>query len=282
MRATDRVFGDLGDDKVLGGPGDRDEVGGGLGIDTVNGGPGNEDLVHGDYGYDRMDGGPGEGDIASFATAVAGGKGAAASGSRSPRTRRCGDGHDRLFRFEAIEGSAFDDTLIGDTGRQRDRRRPRQRPIIGGGGRDTLDGGQGNDRCKGGPTRISCGPEKPAQRLRLRPARSRPGGGGGLQIVGGSGPDNFTVAYDEASTEPSSVTARDKGTRGGRRLRPPRPGDPKQVICADERPGALADGRPRARQRQLARRRLACARSTSSASPAATATTRSTAAPRTT
>ena len=69
------MIGDLGDDKVMGGAGDHDEVAGDLGIDIVNGGPGNEDLVHGDYGWDRMSGGAGKGDIASFATAVAGGKG---------------------------------------------------------------------------------------------------------------------------------------------------------------------------------------------------------------
>ena len=52
---------------------------------------------------------------------------AAASGSRCADHRARGDGHDRLFRFESIEGSAFDDTLIGNKQAQRDRRRPRQR-----------------------------------------------------------------------------------------------------------------------------------------------------------
>ena len=112
---------------MLGGAGNRDEVAGDLGIDIVNGGPGDEDLVHGDYGYDRMSGGAGKGDIASFATAVAGGKGSGVWASlRAHRAR--GDGHDKLFGFESLEGSAFRDTLIGNQQAQRDRRRPRRRP----------------------------------------------------------------------------------------------------------------------------------------------------------
>jgi Ca2+-binding RTX toxin-like protein len=193
---ADRVFGDLGDDHVSGGGGDRDEVSGGLGIDTVNGGPGNEDLVRGDYGYDRMDGGPGQGDIASFATSVAGLKGSGVWVSL-PRHKAFGDGHDRLFRFESIEGSAFHDTLIGDGHSNVIDGGPGNDTIRGGGGRDTLNGGQGDDHCQGGPTRISCGHEATpvgSAYVRLDPD---PEGGGGLQIVGGSGRDDLTVEYLE-------------------------------------------------------------------------------------
>jgi Ca2+-binding RTX toxin-like protein len=195
----DRVMGDLGDDKVLGGAGSYDEVAGNLGIDIVNGGPGNFDLVHGDYGYDRMSGGAGKGDIASFATAVAGGKGSGVWVSL-PAHKARGDGHDRLFGFESIEGSAFRDTLIGnkqdnviDGGPGNDR-------LVGGGGSDQLNGGQGSDGCVGAKGRtVSCGPEKPPKGsayIQLDPVA---GGGAGLQIVGGGGPDHFVVAFDEAS-----------------------------------------------------------------------------------
>src|SRR3954454_15910372 len=109
----DRVIGDLGDDKLRGGSGDGDEVAGSLGIDTASGGPGNFDLVHGDYGYGRMDGGPGHGDIASFATDVGAGRSGGVKVSLA-KHRAKGDGHDRLFRFEALEGSAFDDILSGN------------------------------------------------------------------------------------------------------------------------------------------------------------------------
>ncbi|HEY2333873.1 MAG TPA: calcium-binding protein [Solirubrobacterales bacterium] len=200
----DRVYGDLGDDKLLGGSGNYDEVAGGLGIDTLNGGPGDFDFVHGDYGYDRMDGGPGKGDIASFATDVGAGRDGGVKASLATHRAR-GDGHDRLFRFESLEGSAFEDTLIGN----------RQSNVIdggagddvirGGGGRDELIGGQGSDRCNGAKGRTaSCGREaklKASAYVELdTPLDSVPGGGGGLEIVGGGGRDDFTVAFDEASS----------------------------------------------------------------------------------
>ncbi len=197
---TDRVFGDLGDDHVSGGSGNQDEVSGGLGIDTVNGGPGNEDLVRGDYGYDRMDGGPGSGDIASFSTSVAGRKGSGVWVSL-PQHKALGDGHDRLFRFESIEGSAFRDTLIGDAHPNVIMGGPGNDTIKGGGGRDTLNGGQGTDHCQGGPTRISCGPEAPPVGSAYITLDPDPAGGAGLQIVGGAGPDHFTVAYAEETVE---------------------------------------------------------------------------------
>jgi Ca2+-binding RTX toxin-like protein len=203
----DRVNGDLGDDKILGGAGNYDEVAGDLGIDIVNGGPGDLDLVHGDYGYDRMSGGAGRGDIASFATAVAGGKGTGVWASLA-KHRAFGDGHDKLFGFESIEGSAFRDTLIGDKGANSIDGGPGDDHLRGGGGADVLNGGQGRDGCEGarGHT-VSCGPEGPPKAsayVQLDPAA---GGGAGLQIVGGGGPDNIDVAFDEAG-ETFLVTAR--------------------------------------------------------------------------
>jgi Ca2+-binding RTX toxin-like protein len=196
---TDRVLGDLGDDKLTGGSGNGDEVGGGLGIDTISGGPGNYDLVHGDYGYDRMDGGAGAGDIASFATAVAGGKGTGIWASLKVHRAR-GDGHDRLFRFESLEGSAFRDTLIGNRQANMIDGGPGDDTLIGAGGADTLIGGQGKDGCKGGKGTESCGRErapKAAAYVQLDPLS---GGGAGLQVVGGAGRDDLTVAFDEAAS----------------------------------------------------------------------------------
>jgi Ca2+-binding RTX toxin-like protein len=209
----DRVVGDLGDDKVLGGAGAYDEVAGDLGIDIVNGGPGKGDLVHGDYGYDRMSGGAGGGDIASFATAIAGGKGSGIWASlRLHRAR--GDGHDKLFGFEDLEGSAFRDVLIGNHRANAVDGGPGDDHLIGGGGHDELDGGQGRDGCVGAKGRTtSCGREKPPKGsayVQLDPAG---GGGAGLQIVGGGGPDRLVVVFDEAS-EAFSVTA-EKGVAVG-------------------------------------------------------------------
>jgi Ca2+-binding RTX toxin-like protein len=196
----DRVIGDLGDDHLFGGPGDADEVAGSLGIDTLSGGPGDFDLVHGDYGYDRMDGGAGKGDIASFATDVGAGRDGGVKVSLAAHRAR-GDGHDRLFRFESVEGSAFEDILVGnrqanviDGGAGND-------TIRGGGGRDELIGGQGTDRCQGAKGHTSsCGREKKLKASAYVELDAERGGGGGLEIVGGGGPDSFTVSFDEQTS----------------------------------------------------------------------------------
>jgi Ca2+-binding RTX toxin-like protein len=207
---TDRVFGDLGDDHVSGGPGNRDEVSGGLGIDTVNGGPGDEDIVRGDYGYDRMDGGPGKSDIASFSTAVAGRKGSGVWVDLA-KHKAFGDGHDRLFRFESIEGSAFHDTLIGDKQSNVIIGGPGNDTIIGGGGHDELNGGQGDDKCKGGPIRVSCGKEPAPVGSAYVTLDPDPARGGGLQIVGGTGRDDLVVSYAEGEAKEEENREHDTG-----------------------------------------------------------------------
>jgi Ca2+-binding RTX toxin-like protein len=203
----DRVIGDLGDDRVLGGTGDGDEVAGDLGIDIANGGPGDEDLVHGDYGWDRMSGGAGQGDIASFATARAGGKGSGVWVSLKAH-KAFGDGHDKLFAFESIEGSAFRDTLIGSKGANVISGGLGDDQLMGGGGHDFLNGNQGTDSCQGAKGRTtSCGKEAAPNASAYVQLNPTPGGGAGLQIVGGGGRDQFVVAFDEAS-ESFSVTAK--------------------------------------------------------------------------
>jgi Ca2+-binding RTX toxin-like protein len=212
--AADRVIGDLGDDKLLGGSGGADEVAGSLGIDTINGGPGDLDFVHGDYGYDRMDGGPGKADVASFATDVASERSGGVKVNLT-RHRARGDGHDRLFRFESLEGSAFDDILIGNGKANVIEGGAGDDTIRGGGGRDELLGGQGSDRCNGAKGRTeSCGREaklKASAFVELDPVA---GGGGGLVLAGGGGPDHFVIAFDEALST-FGVTA-DKGIALGR------------------------------------------------------------------
>jgi Ca2+-binding RTX toxin-like protein len=196
----DIAIGDLGDDTVLGGAGDADEVSGSLGIDTISGGRGDFDLVHGDYGYDRMDGGSGKGDIASFATDVGAGRGGGVRVYLAKHKSR-GDGHDRLFRFESLEGSAFDDILVGNKQANQIHGGPGDDTILGGGGPDTIDGGEGKDGCKGAKGRtVSCGPEKKPKASAYVEIDFTIGDGGGLALVGGGGPDHFVVAYDPAST----------------------------------------------------------------------------------
>lgn len=230
----DRAIGDLGDDKVVGGAGSFDEVAGDLGIDIVNGGAGDFDLVHGDYGWDRMSGGAGKGDIASFATAVAGGKGSGIWASlRTHRAR--GDGHDKLFGFESLQGSAFRDTLFGSKGDNRIDGGPGDDHIFGGGGRDEINGGQGVDGCDGAKGRTeSCGKERAPKATAYVQLNPLADGGAGIQIVGGGGRDHFVVSFDEPS-ETFNVLAR-KGLAVG-----PGCGHPGGVTtvasCAAEGPG---------------------------------------------
>jgi Ca2+-binding RTX toxin-like protein len=226
---TDRAVGDLGDDKVMGGTGDADEAAGSLGIDTINGGSGEFDLVHGDYGYDRMDGGPGAGDIASFATKVAGGKGAGVWVSLQRHKAR-GDGHDRLFRFEDVEGSAFRDTLLGSKSANRINGGPGDDTLRGGGGIDELVGGQGSDGCQGAKGRTaSCGKEAPPKATAYVQLDRAKGGGGGLQIIGGAGKDTITALAYDGETQTFGI-ASNKGIATGpgctRRIE-----DHNQAIC---------------------------------------------------
>lgn len=230
----DQVSGNLGDDKILGGRGDRDEVAGDLGIDVVNGGPGAEDHVHGDYGYDRMSGGAGVGDIASFATARAGGRGSGVWASLK-RHKAFGDGHDKLFGFESLEGSAFRDTLIGSKAANVVDGGPGDDQLRGGGGLDFLDGGQGTDGCTGAKGRTtSCGREAPPKASAYVHLSPTPGGGAGLQVVGGGGRDRFIVAYDEVN-ETFSLTARKGVAIGPGCLRAP--GSALTVSCPANGPG---------------------------------------------
>jgi Ca2+-binding RTX toxin-like protein len=197
---ADQAIGDLGDDTVMGGSGEFDEAAGSLGIDRVSGGPGSFDLVHGDYGYDRMDGGPGTDDIASFATDVASATGAGVWVSLAKRKAR-GDGNDRLFRFEDIEGSAFRDVLIGDGRANVIDGGPGDDRLRGGGGLDELHGAQGADSCLGAKGRSSsCGKEPPLKASVYIEVDLTRGGGGGLNIVGGAGNDVLVVAFDEPSS----------------------------------------------------------------------------------
>jgi Ca2+-binding RTX toxin-like protein len=196
-RGRDVVDGDFGDDRVNGGRGDGDDVAGDLGIDIVNGGPGDGDLVHGDYGFDLMVGGGGQGDVASFAQARSG-KGGFGVRVSLAAARASGDGQDRLRRFEDIEGSAFDDTLIGNRRSNRIYGGPGDDRLRGGAGRDTADGGPGSDRCRGFGGRRSCGRQRRRGGTVARVVPS-PGGGAGLAIVAGRRKDRLTVSFDPAS-----------------------------------------------------------------------------------
>lgn len=114
----------LGGHDSLDGRGGNDSLSGGPGDDRLNGGPGN----------DTLDGGAGK-DWAIFANSPL-----AISADLSTGVAT-GEGEDRLFAIENVDGSRFEDQLTGDA---------QANELQGYGGSDTLMGGGGNDTLNGG------------------------------------------------------------------------------------------------------------------------------------
>ncbi|ASF47549.1 beta strand repeat-containing protein [Methylovulum psychrotolerans] len=109
---------------------------GGAGNDTLKGGDGNDGLTGG-LGTNILDGGNGL-DVAQYYTASAG---VTVNLALTTAQNTVGAGTDILRNIEAINGSAYNDTLTGNT---------TANSLWGGGGNDVLDGGLGNDLLKGG------------------------------------------------------------------------------------------------------------------------------------
>jgi Ca2+-binding RTX toxin-like protein len=124
--------------------------------------------------------------------------------------------------------------LIGNGGPNEIKGGPGNDTLIGAGGHDTLDGGEGTDGCRGAPGRTtSCGPEKKPAGSAYVQVDEAPGGGGGVQIVGGRGRDDITVAY-EAATNTLDVDAAAGLAAGPGCLHPS--GAPKEVRCPFDGP----------------------------------------------
>jgi Ca2+-binding RTX toxin-like protein len=136
--AGDRIFGNdqanmifagAGEDTVSGRGGD-DALFGEAGNDTLNGDTGNDFLVGG-QGSDRLNGGDGK-DTASYFSSRTG-----VAASLFDRAGWAGDAAgDQFNAIENLEGSDFNDFLVGDNG---------DNILIGLGGNDDLDGRLGND-----------------------------------------------------------------------------------------------------------------------------------------
>ena len=122
---NDVLVGGGGDDILRGGDG-RDTLRGGLGDDVLEGGPGVDALVGG-----------GGSDIASYAGSAARVVVNLGTGFRSGGDA-AGDSFDAI---EGLEGSAFNDILVGTGGND---------ILIGGDGRDALRGAAGDDLLRGG------------------------------------------------------------------------------------------------------------------------------------
>jgi len=151
-----------GADNIVAGDG-ADILIGGAGNDTLAG-AGGDDLIEGGSGSDVLDGGAGI-DTATFAPAASGVfYGLLAQGSAFDTV---GAGTDTLTNFENLIGSAFNDTLGGDTAAN---------VLDGGDGDDISYGWFGNDTLLGGAG-----------------SDTLDGGGGSDSMVGGAGDDTYVV-----------------------------------------------------------------------------------------
>lgn len=131
--ANEFFYGEDGNDTINGGGG-IDRIYGGDGDDIQRGQDGN-DTLYGSAGADQLNGGVGT-DNANYSNATSAVSVNLATGGT------IGDAAgDTYFGIEAVYGSDFDDTLIGNTGANE---------LRGEDGDDTLDGGAGNDRLYGG------------------------------------------------------------------------------------------------------------------------------------
>ena len=125
----DELHGNAGDDILNGNAGD-DHVYGGYGEDVLYGGSGT-DVLDGGAGADWLIGGDGY-DVASYASATSG-----VSVNLADSTYNAGAAEgDQYYAIEGVEGSDYDDELIGDQyGNELD----------GGAGDDVLNAGAGDD-----------------------------------------------------------------------------------------------------------------------------------------
>lgn len=121
---------------ILAGSENNNQLTGGGGDDLIVAGAGN-DTLDGGSGDDMLDGGDGV-DTVSYASSSAG---ITLDLSHVVATDTVGAGIDTLTGIENIEGSAFADTLSGDSGNNW---------LEGGSGNDTIQGSAGDDYLVGG------------------------------------------------------------------------------------------------------------------------------------
>ena len=128
---ANQLFGFAGQDMISGGLG-NDTILGGDGADSLTGGGGNDE-IWGEAGDDSIDGGDGT-DLVRFRGATSALTVDLVLGTSS------GEGADILRNIENIDGSDYNDLIIGDSG---------VNVFSGFGGNDTLIGNAGNDVLSG-------------------------------------------------------------------------------------------------------------------------------------
>ncbi len=205
------LYGGSGDDRLYGGSGNTNILLGGLGIDHLDGGSGNANILDGGYGWDYLNGGPGHDDTASFAEMPRSEETKGGGVEASLRTGLAiGDGHDRLRKIENLEGSAFNDILIGNHRNNKLYGGPGNDTLIGGGGRDELNGGSGTDQCRGAQPsrRTSCGHERlPRASAQVYFEPGIDPVSAGVVLSSGSGNDNVSASF-EPSNDLLSISAK--------------------------------------------------------------------------
>jgi len=137
------IYGGKGNDTIIGADNSVNTLNGGDGNDSIIGGTDNDQLIGG-LGADVLSGGEGF-DSASYYDAVS-----AVTVNLKTGTATGGAGNDILKGIENVQGSQFNDTLIGndtgvylfgDLGND---------VLLGGNDFDNLDGGSGDDTLNGG------------------------------------------------------------------------------------------------------------------------------------
>ena len=164
---SDRLYGNNGTDTLDGGDG-NDRLFGHNDADSLQGGAGN-DILWGGAGGDDLDGGSGT-DRASYTTAASGVR--ADLGNAGSNTGEAAG--DTYGSIEQLQGSKYNDTLLGDSAANK---------IWGHNGGDELHGGGGNDKLYGQNGNDLLFGDSGADRL--------DGGAGNDFLLGGSGNDRF-------------------------------------------------------------------------------------------
>jgi Ca2+-binding RTX toxin-like protein len=176
LGGNDEMIGNNGNNSLAGGEG-ADLLYGGGGNDRLDGGDG-DDLLVGGAGADTFVGSTGR-DTVSYAAAVTG-----VSASLTTVASNTGEAAgDRFSQIEVLLGSAFADTLEGNSGGN---------SLYGGAGGDTLIGLGGSDRLEGGEgTDIVYGGDGSDTLYGGADTDTFYGGEGADRMFGGDGDDTF-------------------------------------------------------------------------------------------
>ena len=154
----DTIYGLGGHDQIFGGSG-NDQLYGGAGNDALQGGAGNDRLYGGDgddfitpdsdaIGSDYIDGGLGN-DTLSYSLAPVT-RGVRVDLGKTSSQDTLGAGRDTIINIENVVGTAFGDSLTGNSANNRLEGLNGNDALNGMGGNDVLVGGAGNDTMYGG------------------------------------------------------------------------------------------------------------------------------------